>query len=133
MTVRFESWWTWAAGAAFGAMAGITIAVFGAPALALFVAALGVASVARRTVALASGAFIGVGATWLTLLVRAQLACDAFDAAPSQGCQASGVEPFVVVSAIVLAIGVLLGAAAWRRRTAHGRREEPPTDASVSP
>jgi hypothetical protein len=101
--------------------AGLTTLVFGAPLLLLSVAGLALAFVAARSLALLSGAFVGVGGTWLVLLIRGELACEAFDAAPNQGCQSGGVAPFLVASAIVLILGLPLGALAWRRRAAQRR------------
>jgi hypothetical protein len=85
--------------------------------LVLAVAFVALAFVAARSLALLSGMFIGVGAAWFALLLRAQLACDAFDAAPNQGCQGFGVIEFLWVSALVLRVGLAIGALAWRRRT----------------
>lgn len=101
-------------GGAFGAIAGFMVLVFGAPALALAVVTLLLAFAVARSLALLSGAFVGVGGTWLALSVRAQLACDAFDAAPNQGCQGFNVEPFLFVSTGVLLVGLAAGAIAWR-------------------
>ena len=120
--MRPESWASWATGTVFGGVAGLTVAVLGAPALVLCLALLTIAFVAARSPMFLSGALTGVGGIWLALLVRAKLACEAFDAGAKQGCQAFGMEPFAVVSAIVLWVGLLLGAVAWRRRTAQRRR-----------
>jgi hypothetical protein len=119
--MRRETLGSWAIGAVFGAAAGFMTLVAGAPMLFISLAGLALAFVAARSLALLSGAFVGVGGTWLALTVRAGLACDAFDAQPNQGCQAVGEEPFLVVSTIVLAAGLLIGALAWRRRIATTR------------
>ena len=122
--MRSESWSSWAAGTVFGSLAGMAIAVFGAPALALSLALLTLAFIASRTVALLSGALIGIGGTWLVLLVRAQLACAAFDAAPNQGCEAPDLGPFYVISGIAFCVGLLIGAVAWHRRPTQRPRSE---------
>jgi hypothetical protein len=119
--MRRETLVSWAIGAVLGAAAGFMTLVGGAPLLVVSLAGLALAFVAARSLALLSGAFMGVGGTWLALTVRAELACEAFNAQPNQGCQASGAEPFLVVSATVLAIGLLIGALAWRRRIATTR------------
>jgi hypothetical protein len=95
----------------------------GAPFLFLGLPFLALAFVAARSFALLSGVFIGLGGTWLGLTIRAQLACDAFDTAPNQGCTGYGVWPFLAISAAVLAVGLLLGAVAWRRRPGHANRQ----------
>ena len=107
----------WAIGAVLGAMAGLMIATFGAPMLLQSVAFIGLAFLALRSLALLSGSLVGVGATWLAVLVRAELACRSFDAEPNRGCSSFGVEPFYVISMSVLGIGVLLAVVAWRRRS----------------
>ena len=122
--MRRETWPRWLIGLAFGAAAGLAIAVFGAPLLMLSLALLGLAFVALRSVGLLSGALVGTGALWIALLVRAQLACTAFDAAPSQGCEAPDVGPFYLASAIVFGIGLLLGAVARRQRPTQRPRSD---------
>ncbi len=114
--LRSESWPSWGVGIVFGAAAGFMILVGGAPFMVLSVAFLTLAFVAARSLAFLSGAFLGVGGLWLALTVRAQLACDAFDAGANQGCQGFGVGQFLVVSAVVLGLGLLLGVLARRRR-----------------
>jgi hypothetical protein len=99
------------------------VLVAGTPFLALSFAFLALAFVATRSLAFLSGAFIGIGGLWSALTVRAQLACDAFDAAPNQGCQGSGVGQFLVVSAVVLGVGILLGVLAWRRHAGQARSQ----------
>ena len=116
--MRSERWPNWAIGLIFGAAAGFMVLVGGAPFLFLSLAFLAPAFVVARSLAFLSGAFIGVGGLWAALTIRAQLACDAFDAAPNQGCQGFGVGQFVIVSAVILGIGLLVGALAWRRRAA---------------
>jgi hypothetical protein len=103
-------------GLVFGAMVGLPIASFGFPMLVVGVAFVALAYAAARSLAFVSGAIAGIGAIWLGLLIRAQLACDAFDAAPNQGCQSPGIEPWVILSVIVLGVGLVLGGLAWRRR-----------------
>jgi hypothetical protein len=126
MTMRRETWQRWLIGLAIGAAAGLAIAVFGAPLLVLSLASLALALVADRSVVLLSGALVGTGGLWLALLVRAQLACDAFDAAPNQGCDAPDVGPLYLASAIVLGLGLICGALAWHRRRLHGPRPDLP-------
>jgi hypothetical protein len=116
--MRSERWPNWAIGLMFGAAAGFMVLVGGAPFLIVSLAFLVLAFVLTRSLAFLSGAFIGVGGLWAALMIRAQLACNAFDAAPNQGCQGFGVGQFVIVSAVILGIGLLVGVLAWRRRAA---------------
>jgi hypothetical protein len=115
--MRSTTWPYWAAGVILGGIVGLPVASFGTPALASAMAVVALAYLAVRSLMLLSGALIGVGGIWLAMLIRAQLACDAFDARPNQGCEAHGVDPWLVLSGAVLAIGLLLGAVAWRRRS----------------
>jgi hypothetical protein len=110
-----EGWPLWRVGFILGAIVGLPVASFGTPALQVAVAMVALAYLAARSLALLSGALTGIGGVWLALLIRAQLACDAFDVRPSQGCESHGVEPWLVLSVIVLGLGLLLGVLAWRR------------------
>lgn len=121
--LRSESWPSWGIGVVFGGAAGFLIIVGGAPFLALSLAFLTLAFVAARSLAFLSGAFLGPGGLWFALTVRAQLACDAFDRGANQGCQGFGVGQFLVVSAVVFGIGLLLGVIAWRRRAGQLRSQ----------
>ena len=111
-----EGWPFWVIGLVLGAMVGLPAASFGFPLLIMSVAFVALGFMATRSLAFLSGAVTGIGGMWLALLIRAQLACDAFDAGPNQGCQSSGVEPWVILSVFVLGIGLVLGGVAWRRR-----------------
>jgi hypothetical protein len=114
--MRSESWPSWLIGLVFGVAAGILVLLGGGPFFFLSVAFLALAFAAARSLAFLSGAFVGLGGTWLALTVRAQLACDAFNAAPNQGCSGYGVGPFIALSAGIFAVGLLLALGAWRRR-----------------
>lgn len=113
--LRKERRASWLIGLVLGAATGFMTLLGGAPFLFLSLAFLAVAFAAARSLALLSGAFTGVGAAWLILTARAQLACEAFDRAPNQGCTGYGVGPFLGVAAVILIGGLLLGASAiWR-------------------
>jgi hypothetical protein len=113
---RSESWPSWVIGLVSGAAAGFLVLLGGAPFLALSVLFLALAFVAARSLAFVSGMFVGLGGLWCALVVRAQLACDAFDAAPRQDCQGYGVGQFLAVSIIVIGIGAVVGFVALRHR-----------------
>ena len=119
---RREPWLYWVVGLVLGAVVGVPVASFGMPALVLGIGSVALAFLAARRLAFLSGAATGVGGIWLAILVREQLACDAFDAAPNQGCESSGTEPWVVLSVVVLGIGLVLGGVAWRRQREAGGR-----------
>ena len=113
--MRRESSLYWAVGLIVGAVVGVPVASFGIPALVLGIGCVALAFVAARRLAFLAGAVTGIGGIWLAILVRAQLACEAFDAAPNQSCVSSGTEPWVLLSVVVVAIGLVLGGIAWRR------------------
>lgn len=123
--LRPETRQSWATDLAFGAVAGLAVLLGGAPLSAPVIGLLALALVAARTLGFVSGALIGFGGLWIALTVRAQLACDAFDAAPNQGCQGFGVGDFLLMSGIVFGIGLFIGVVAWRRCA--GQRSTPPT------
>lgn len=78
---RSESWPGWGIGLLSGAAAGFLVLLGGAPLLAVSVLLLALAFVAARSLAFVSGVAMGLGGLWCALVVRQQLACDAFDAA----------------------------------------------------
>ena len=121
MTTRGDSWPFWVVGLLLGAMVGVPVGSFGMPALVMGTAIAGVGFMAARCLAFVSGVITGVGGTWLALLGRAQLACDAFDAAPNQSCKGSGTEPWLALSVLVLGFGLVLGGIAWQRQAARRR------------
>lgn len=61
------------------------------------------------------GLFLGVGTTWVVLLVRSNLECQAFDAAPGQECNVLDIGPWLAFAAVLLAIGVISTALALIR------------------
>lgn len=86
--MRTEGRTSWLIGLVFGASAGIMVLLGGGPFLFLSVAFLALAFVAARSLAFLSGAFVGLGGGWLTLIVRAQLLCDAFNAPRTKAARA---------------------------------------------
>ncbi len=55
-----------------------------------------------------SGLVTGIGGTWTGLMVRVKLSCEAFAAVPGQGCEAPGIDGWIVTGAVILAIGLLV-------------------------
>lgn len=101
----------WLAGLVVGVCGGFLVLVF--PTIGLLLIALGTLGVlrARGRVAGSSGLLIGIGATTVVPLVRAQLACEAFDAAPNQGCEAPDLTPWLTIGGALLVGGMILSAA----------------------
>lgn len=106
----------WLAGLVMGVSGGFLVLIF--PTLGVLLIGLGVIGIlrARQREAGASGLLIGIGAIILTLLVRAQMECQAFDAVPNQGCEAPDITPYVVLAGGLLVAGVLVSVVALRRR-----------------
>jgi hypothetical protein len=106
----------WLAGLVVGAVAGVLTLIF--PILGLGIAlvfGLLIIRRARRLPAL-GGLFLGLGAAWVGLLVRAQLACQAFDAEPGQECIQPDIGPWLAVGGVFVAIGVVATVVAALRR-----------------
>ena len=109
-----------------GVGGGVLVLVF--PTIGLLFIALATLGVlrARGRVAGSSGLLIGIGAATVVLLVRAQLACEAFDAAPNQGCVAPDLAPWLTIGGGLLVAGMILSAVALvggdAGRSAGGRK-----------
>jgi hypothetical protein len=97
----------WLAGVVVGVAAGVVTLTF--PTLGwLIVAAflLGLIRAAPRLPAV-GGLFLGLGTTWLVLLVRSHVECQGFNAGPAQECFGPDIGPFLAVGGVLLAIGGL--------------------------
>lgn len=97
----------WVAGVVVGVAAGVLTLTF--PTLGwLIVLAflLGLIRAAPRLPAV-GGLFFGLGTAWLVLLVRSNLECQAFDAAPGQECGSPDIGGWLAFAGVWLAIGVL--------------------------
>jgi hypothetical protein len=104
-------------------MAGLVVGV-GAGVLALILPILGWLIVAAFLVGLiratpripaVGGLFLGLGTTWLALLVRSHVECQAFNTAPGQACMEPDIGPFLAVGAALLAVGMFATATALIR------------------
>ncbi len=102
----------WLAGLVAGTSSGLLVLVV--PTLGVALVALGAIGVlrARPRVAGVSGLLVGIGAIIVALLIRAQMACEAFDAVPMQGCEAPDITPYLALGGGSLAAGLILSAVA---------------------
>jgi hypothetical protein len=111
-----ERWSSWVIGFVFGIGLAIGFGVFGTFLLFAGIGILIAGALSSRSAALASGAFIGAGVTWATLLWLNASQCSGADAALGR-CEGPDLTPYVIEAAPAVAIG--LGLAAWalaRRR-----------------
>jgi hypothetical protein len=111
--MRSSGWANWAVGLGVGVGAGFAALLGGSLLLLLGVVLIALGFAARRSLAFLSGGFVGLGALWFGLTVRAQLQCETLRD-PAVTCLAYGVGPFLAISAGVAAVGVLVGLVAWR-------------------
>jgi len=87
--------------------------------LLLVLAFAGIAWRPPRTAAVA-GLVTGAGGAWTGLLLRVQISCDAFNAVPGQGCEAPGIDGWIAVGGVILAIGLIATlVAVLRQRDRH--------------
>jgi hypothetical protein len=102
----------WIAGLVVGVGAGVLSLIL--PAFGWVIVAAFLVGLIRASPRLPAfgGLLVGLGTTWLVLLVRSHLECLAFDAAPGQECFEPDIGPFLTVGAAMLAIGVLATLAA---------------------
>lgn len=112
-----ESWSSWFTGFVFGIGLAIGFGVFGTTLLFAGVAILIAGALSSRSAALASGAFIGAGAAWATLLWLNASRCSGVDQALGR-CEGPDLTPYLVEAAAAAAIGLGLGAWALVRRRA---------------
>jgi hypothetical protein len=101
----------WIAGLVVGVGAGVLSLVF--PILGWVIAVAFLVGLIRATprVPAVGGLFVGLGTTWLALLFRSHVECQAFNAAPGQACTEPDIGPFLAVGAALLAVGMFATAA----------------------
>ena len=87
--------------------------------LLLVLAVAGVAARPPRAASIA-GLITGIGGTWTGLMVRVKMSCDAFDATPGQGCEAPGIEAWILVGLLILGVGLVTTAAVAIQGTRRG-------------
>ena len=101
----------WNAGLVVGVGAGVLSLIF--PILGWLIAGAFLVGLIRATprAPAVGGLFLGVGTTWLALLVRAHFECQGFNATPGQACMEPDIGPFLAVGAALLAVGLFATAA----------------------
>jgi hypothetical protein len=97
----------WLAFALLGILATVLLLEF--PIAGLLFLVLAIAGMLWRPPRGASfaGLVTGIGGTWTGLMVRVKVSCDAFDAVPGQGCESPGIEGWIAIGAVILAVGVV--------------------------
>lgn len=101
----------WIAGLAVGVGAGVLSSVL--PILGWVIAVAFLVGLIRATprIPAVGGLFLGIGTTWLALLLRSHVECQAFNSAPGQACGEPDIGPFLAVGAVLLAVGMVATAA----------------------
>ena len=109
----------WIAGLVVGVGAGVLALIL--PILGWLIAGaflLGLIRATPRAPAV-GGLFVGLGTTWLALLLRSHFECQAFNGAPGQECIEPDIGPFLAVGAALLAVGMFATAATLIRAHRH--------------
>jgi len=103
-------WRGWLAGLVVGVAAGFLTLEFPSLGWLLAIAFAVPAGIVGPRLAAVGGLVTGIGAVWIVLLGRVALTC-------REGCQAPGIEIWLIFGGSVLAAGLTLSViAAWRRR-----------------
>lgn len=106
----------WIAGFGLGGIIGILGGGLPVVGLLLVAAFLVPAMRSRAPMAAVAGLLVGAPGSWLLLVGRATLACDAFDAGAGQECTGPDLTAWILGASILLVAGVALTAREWRRR-----------------
>ena len=91
------------------------------PVFGWFIAAAFLVGLVRATprIPAVGGVFLGLGTTWLALLLRSHFECQGFNAAPGQSCMEPDIGPYLVLGAAQVAIGIVATATALIRARRH--------------
>lgn len=101
----------WIAGLVVGVGAGVLSLVL--PILGWVIAAAFLVGLIRATprISAVGGLFLGIGTTWIALLLRSHAECQAFNATPGQACAEPDIGPFLAIGAALLLVGLFATAA----------------------
>jgi hypothetical protein len=110
-----ERWSSWFTGFVFGLGLAIGFGVFGTFLLLAGIGILIAGAVSSRSVALASGAFVGGGVAYAGLLWMGASRCSGMDQQLGR-CEGPDLSPYVIQAAIAVTIGLVLGGWALLRR-----------------
>lgn len=103
----------WLLGLVTGVLLGLVLALGAFIGLALGFAALVGGLRSRRHLAYVPGLFVGIGATWLVLLARIAWGCARFPGS-DRICVVLDLTPWLAISALVTALGIVLTGLAIR-------------------
>ena len=109
----------WIAGLVVGVGAGVVALVL--PVFGWIIAVAFLVGLVRATprIPAVGGLFLGLGTTWLALLIRSHFECQAFNAVPGQGCMDPDIGPYLTLGAAEVAIGIVATATALIRARRH--------------
>lgn len=117
MTTRRTAWLAFLL---LGVLDGVVLLEF--PTLGWMILALGLGGIGVRPprIAAVAGLIAGIGASWTSILVWGTLRCEAFNREPGQSCESPGIEGWILVGLVILAVGVVLSTFLIVRRGAAG-------------
>ncbi len=109
----------WIAGLVVGVGAGVLALVV--PVFGWVIAVAFLVGLIRATprIPAVGGLFLGLGTTWLVLLVRSHFECQGFNTAPGQSCMEPDIGPYLALGAAEVAIGIVATATALIRARRH--------------
>lgn len=111
----------WLAFALFGVVDTVVLLEFPSAGFVGLVLALGGIALRSPRGAAVAGLITGVGGTWTGLMLRVKVSCAAYNAIPGQGCEAPGIDGWILVGIGILAAGAAISVAVvlrGRRRAA---------------
>ena len=111
----------WLAFALLGVLNAVLLLELPIAGVGLLVLALGGIAFRSPRGAAATGLITGVGGTWTAVMIRVKVSCEAFNAVPGQGCEAPGIEGWIVVGIGILAAGAALSVAVLQRARGRSR------------
>jgi hypothetical protein len=110
----------WLAGLVLGVPAAFLVLVFPLVGVLILLAAVALLLLRGPRRFGIGGLLIGFGSTWTALLLLARLNCDAFNAAPNQGCtEPPTIDTYLVAGVILAMLGLALTLVAVRERRAY--------------
>ena len=107
---RTGPWSGWLAGLVLGAISGFALLELGVIGLAIASLSLLLIAWTGPRLPATTGLVTGAGGVWTLLFGRVMLSCT-----PAESCDARGIEQWVAVAAMILAVGLAATVLTWRK------------------